>query len=193
MNQDTFSALLHDNEALQVQLFNMSMPKLEDVILKFNDSEQGPQCNCGQCQYLGLIRESVSGETESRCRLWPAWDETLRMLNISVDHGVDATCMSLPISRLENGMFPLPVQGSPCRYGRNKTLNSYLLASERFWSDVDMRVSPACIVKFRDQWTTYMKVSASWGSPIQDLHDPRIEMLQKLWDVIASMDMPRNV
>lgn len=166
-----------ENARLSAALFNACMPPFIDVVRDFNDAERGPQCNCDECHYLMLVREAWCAQPEYRCKLWPAWDDMLARLGVSVDPGTDEesirVCPLLPRCpnfKSDNEVLQIHVE----RYGLQ---------------DIDNRDSPAAVVKMHDKWTARMQVVGSWGRPVTSMQDPRIAQWHSIFKAIEQMQV----
>ena len=178
--------LTQENEMLRVAIFNLSMPKFEDVVLCYNDSLNGPQCRCEQCQYLGLIRENWDGGTENRCRLWTAWEHMLSRLNITYDNGASPSYQGIYVNLCSPGREHCQHHNSICN---TDTLKRHMDSSLQMSNLYSTRESQFCMTQLYGKWTAHMQIVASWGSPILNLQDGRIALWQSLWDEIERLNM----
>ena len=167
--------LEQENSRLRVALFNASMPKFKDVICNFNDSKLGPQCNCAQCHWLGLVRENWCQEDGGRCKLWTAWDDMLARLNVSVDDGNMCEGLRMCV------MIP------PCQNFESADLTLQGHVRRRFEDEFEYRDCNAAVVKMHGRWTSRMCLVGAWGRPIDSMDDPRVEEWQRIFVAVEQM------
>ena len=191
--QHEVQELRQQNEALRVELFNVSMPSFENVVAHFNDSRRGPQCNCTECQHLGLIHEHWQEDASNECTLWPSWETLLARLEIRVDPQ-DSVVLGLAVPwwnshacELASPVLCQHVRLSAYFCGTRSACTAHACHSH-FYEDCARSGSTAAVTQWRGKWTKQMQVVGAWGPPARCWDDPRINEWTRLFAAVHDLD-----
>ena len=199
LGQHEAVVLRRENEAMRVELFNMTMPTFAVVVRNFNDARDGPQCTCSNCQHMGLIHNNWHDDWQGPCTLWPAWEDFLQRLQVSVDpqHDVD---IGILVPWLDSHTLG-PSCAELCAHihlshffsDRIHDPHSSIAFDAHCWEDTVHSRSEAAVTKWRGRWTQHMQVVGAWGALARSMQDPRVAEWTRLLSAVRDLHFPARV